>query len=179
MELSQIVLTQPRLRPVQLPWEGKRVSNKGFQERATSNGTCAIIQRSLLKPLYAQVVKTVRRRRLVRVRHRVVFGTLAAVEQVLSACGWQINTAVVERLNLSLRQHVTAVGRRVSTLCKSEDGLRQQLVVFQVYYNMCLPHASIRQPLAEPVPTNGTGSAKLWRPWTPAMAAGLTDHVGT
>jgi hypothetical protein len=33
--------------------------------------------------LYAQVIKTVRRRRLVRVRHRVVFGTLEAVEQVL------------------------------------------------------------------------------------------------
>jgi hypothetical protein len=46
--------------------------------------------------LYAQVVKTVRRRRLVRVRHRVVFGTLAAIEQVLAAHGWQINTAFVE-----------------------------------------------------------------------------------
>ena len=34
--------------------------------------------------LYAQVIKTVRRRRLVRVRHRVVFGTLAAIEQVLA-----------------------------------------------------------------------------------------------
>src|SRR5207302_2828141 len=33
--------------------------------------------------LYAQVVKTVRRRRLVSVKHRVVFGTLEAVEQVL------------------------------------------------------------------------------------------------
>src|SRR4030095_4710348 len=33
--------------------------------------------------LYAQVVKTVRRRRLVRVRHRVVFGTLEAAQQVL------------------------------------------------------------------------------------------------
>src|SRR5262249_48300943 len=39
--------------------------------------------------LYAQVVKTVRRRRLVRVRHRIVFGTLEAVQQVLAACGWQ------------------------------------------------------------------------------------------
>jgi hypothetical protein len=29
--------------------------------------------------LYAQVVKTVRRRRLVRVQHRVVFGTLGDV----------------------------------------------------------------------------------------------------
>ncbi len=59
---------------------------------------------------YAQVIKTVRRRRLVRVRHRVVFGTLEAVQQVLAACGWQINTAFIERLNLSIRQHVAAVG---------------------------------------------------------------------
>jgi len=34
--------------------------------------------------LYAQVVKTVRRRRLVRVSHRVVFGTLEAVEQAFT-----------------------------------------------------------------------------------------------
>ena len=72
--------------------------------------------------LYAQVVKTVRRRRQVRVRHRVVFGTLEAIQRVLAAGGWQINTAFIERVNLSIRQHVAAVGRRVSTLCKGEDG---------------------------------------------------------
>jgi IS1 family transposase len=127
--------------------------------------------------LYAQVIKTVRRRRLVRVRHRVVFGTLEAVQQVLAACGWQINTAFIERLNLSMRQHVAAIGRRVTTLCKHEDGLRQQLAVYHVYYNFCLPHASLRVPLPQPLPTNGTGSAKTWRPRTPAMAAGLTDRV--
>jgi len=127
--------------------------------------------------LYAQVVKTVRRRRLVRVRHRVVFGTLEAVQQVLAAHGWQINTAFVERLNLSLRQPVAAIGRRVSTLCKGEDGMRQQLALYHVYYNFCLPHTSLRQPLPQPVPTNGTGSAKMWQPQTPAMAAGLTEHV--
>jgi IS1 family transposase len=129
--------------------------------------------------LYAQVVKTVRRRRLVRVRHRMVFGSLEAVNHVLAPLGWHINTAFVERINLSIRQHVAAVGRRVSTLCKGEDGLRQQLTLYQVYYNFCLPHASLRQPLPQPEPTNGTGSAKQWRPWTPAMAAGLTDHVWT
>jgi IS1 family transposase len=129
--------------------------------------------------LYAQVVKTVRRRRLVRVQHRVVFGTLGAVQQVLAACGWQINTAFVERFNLSIRQHVAAVGRRVSTLCKGEDGLRQQLALYHVYYNFCLPHASLRLPLPQPERTNGCGSAKQWRPSTPAMAAGLTDHVWT
>ena len=107
--------------------------------------------------LYAQVVKTVRRRRLVDVQHRVVFGTLEAVQQVLAACGWQINTAFVERLNLSIRQHVAAVGRRVTTLCKGEDGLRQQLALYHVYYNFCLPHASLRQPLPQPVPDQRHG----------------------
>ncbi len=129
--------------------------------------------------LYAQVVKTVRRRRLVRVRHRVVFGTLEAVQQVLAACGWQSNTAFVERINLAIRQHIAAVGRRVTTLCKGEDGLRQQLALYHVYHNFCLPHTSLRQALPLPEPTNGTGSAKTWRPCTPAMAAGLTDHVWT
>ena len=88
--------------------------------------------------LYAQVVKTMRRRRLVEVKHRVVFGTKAAVDQVLAACGWQINTAFVERLNLSLRQRVAAMGRRSATPCKSEDGLGQQLALFQVYHNFVL-----------------------------------------
>ncbi len=109
----------------------------------------------------------------------MVFGTLEAVEQVLSAYGWQINTAFIERVNLSIRQHVAAVGRRVATLCKGEDGVRQQLAVYHAYYNFVLPHASLRQPLAEPLPTNGMGSAKQWRPQTPAMAAGLTDHMWT
>jgi IS1 family transposase len=110
--------------------------------------------------LYAQVVKTMRRRRLVDVTHRVVFGSLEALNHLLAPHGWHINTAFVERLNLSLRQHVAAVGRRVPTLCKGEAGVQQQLIVYQVYYNFCLPHTSIRLPLPQPEPTNGSGSAK-------------------
>jgi IS1 family transposase len=129
--------------------------------------------------LYAQVVKRMRRRRIVEVDHRVVVGPQAEVDQVLAPCGWQINTSFVERLNLSLRQRVAAIRRRSAISCKSETGLSQPLILFQVYHNFVLPHASLRLPLAEPFPTNGTGSAKLWQPRTPAMAAGLTDHVWT
>ena len=129
--------------------------------------------------LYAPVVKTVRRRRLAQGHHRVVFGPLEAVHAVLAPLGCQSNTAFIERLNLSMRQHVAAVGRRVTTLCKGEDGLRQQRVLYHAYDNFCLPHVSIRQPLSHPEPTHGTGSARQWRPCTPAMAAGLTDHVWT
>ena len=127
--------------------------------------------------LYAQVVKSYRRRRLAGVTHRVVFGSWLAIEQVLARCGWTINTAFVERLNLDIRQRVAAIGRRVNTLCQGEAGLRDQLTVFQVYHNFILPHASLRQPLLIPAAISGRGSAKEWRPCTPAMAAGVTDHV--
>jgi hypothetical protein len=65
----------------------------------------------------------------------------------------------------------------VNTLGQGEDGLRQQLAVYHVYSHCCLPHASIRQPVLVPEPTQGSGSAKPWRPVTPAMAAGFTNHV--
>src|SRR5262249_47117920 len=104
-------------------------------------------------------------------------GTALAIEQIVAACGWTINTAFVERLNLDIRQRVAAIGRRVNTLCRGADSLLHQLVLFQVYHHFVLPHASLRQPLLVPEVTNGRGSARLGRPCTPAMAAGLTDHV--
>jgi len=129
--------------------------------------------------LYAQVVKSYRRRRIAGVTHRVVFGTRLAIEQVLARCGSTINTAFVERLNLDIRQRVAAIGRRVNTVYQGEAGLRDQLTLFQVYHNFILSHASLRQPLLIPEATSGRGSAKAWRPCTPAMAAGVTDHVWT
>jgi hypothetical protein len=84
---------------------------------------------SLPELLYAQVVQSSRRRRIVGVKYRVVFGAMERVQQVLSACGRKSNTAFVERLNLDSRQRVAAVGRRVNPLCQGTDGLRQQLGV--------------------------------------------------
>jgi IS1 family transposase len=127
--------------------------------------------------LYAQVVTRYRRRRLVGVKHRVIFGAAQTIESILAKRGWKINTSFVERLNLDFRQHVAAIGRRVNTLCKHEAGLRQQLTLFHTYHNFVVPHTSLRLPLPELEPVPGTGATKRWQPRTPAMAAGLTDHV--
>ncbi len=127
--------------------------------------------------LYAQVVKSYRRRRITGVKHRVVFGARETIESILAKRGWKINTSFIERLPLDFRQHVAAIGRRVNTLCKHEAGLRQQLAVFQAYHNFCLPHASLRLPLPELEMLTEPGSIKRWRQQTPAMAAGLTDRV--
>ena len=96
---------------------------------------------------------------------------------MLRRLGWHSNPSLVERVTLSLRQHGAAMGRRTRTRCQGEAGLRHQLALSHVYDHCMLPHASLRLPLAEPMATHGTGSAKVWGPGTPAMAAGLTDHV--
>ena len=94
------------------------------------------------------------------------------VKQVLAACGWQINTAFMERLNLTIRQHVAAVGRRVTTLCKGEDGLTPAAgLVSDRTITFCLPHASLRLPLPQPEPTNGSGLGQ-------ALAAPDASHGG-
>jgi hypothetical protein len=53
--------------------------------------------------LYAQVVKSYRRRRIVGVKHRVVFGAAETIMSILAKRGWTINTAFIERLNLEFR----------------------------------------------------------------------------
>ena len=63
------------------------------------------------------------------------------------------------------------------TLCKGEDGLRQRLALYQVYDNFYRLYASLCRPMPQPVPTNGTGSARTWQPQTPVRAAGWTDQV--
>jgi IS1 family transposase/transposase-like protein len=129
--------------------------------------------------LYAQVVKQRHKGRVIGVTQRVVYGGLEQIEVRLAqdGVGQGINTAFIERLNLTIRQLVSALARKVITLAKSESGLETQLSLCRAYYNFCLPHVALRLPLAEPQPTKGNGSPKKWQPRSPAMAADLTDQL--
>jgi IS1 family transposase/transposase-like protein len=120
--------------------------------------------------LYAQVIKKRRGRRLVSVSKRVVFGSLTQINEKLQLHGWGINTAFIERLNLTIRQLVPGLGRRVNTLPHSPERLSQQVGLVQTYYNFCLPCRSLAlAPVA--------GQAGQSR--TPAMAVGVTDRRWT
>ena len=128
---------------------------------------------------YVQVVKRRVKGRVVEVSHKVVYGSMTAVKKLLSQAGVGkiINTAFIERLNLAIRHHVAALGRKVISLAKTQLGLGTQLSVCQTYHNFCLPHSSLRLPLPEPQPTRGSGSLRKWKQRSPAMAAGITDHI--
>jgi IS1 family transposase len=131
--------------------------------------------------LYAQVVKRRERGRVVEVSTRVVFGTPAAVAQSLaqSPSSHTVTTSFVERDNLTQRQSKGRLTRRTNAFSKDLRWFEKQLWLSLAYYHFVLPHQSLRDVLPTPEPTRGTGSPRKWRPVTPAMAAGMTDHVWT
>ena len=131
---------------------------------------------------YAIVVKERQHGRVIHVTTRVVYGTIAQGEAALQASpvSRTINTYGVERNNLTVRQHARRLGRKVNAFSKEPDYLEHQLTLAFAYYHFVVPHRSLRQRLPHPLPTTGrNGSRKKWKPVTPAMAAGLTDHVWT
>jgi len=131
---------------------------------------------------YAVVVKERENGRVVEVTTRIVYGTTEQVEAALQASpvSRTINTYGVERNNLTVRQHSRRMGRKVNAFSKDPDYLEHQLTLAFAYYHFVVPHRSLRQRLPRALPTKGRkGSYKKWKPVTPAMAAGLTDHVWT
>jgi hypothetical protein len=131
---------------------------------------------------YAVVVKKREKGRVVNVTTRLVYGTTAQVDAALRASpvSRAITTYGVERNNVTVRQHSRRMGRKVNAFSKDPGYLEHQLTLAFAYYHFVVPHRGLRQRLPRPLPTKGRqGSRKKWKPVTPAMAAGLTDHVWT
>jgi IS1 family transposase len=131
--------------------------------------------------LYAQVVKHRRRGHVVGVTTKAIFGKPDAIAVRLAALptSTTVNTSYVERENLTLRQHNRRLTRKTNGFSKELTWLEKQLWLSLAYYHLVLPHESLRRRLLAPESTRGQGSKRHWKPVTPAMAAGITDHVWT
>jgi IS1 family transposase len=84
----------------------------------------------------------------------------------------RITTVHIERHNLSLRQENRRLNRKTIAFSKTVTGLTYQLLLYQGYYHFVRPHQGLRLR----IPPHETGRRK-WQPRTPAVAAGLTDHI--
>jgi IS1 family transposase len=128
--------------------------------------------------LYAQVKKLYRQRRLVRIAYRMQSGTLEQLKARLQALGLsgKINTAFVERLNLTLRQAIAPLIRRTWGTAQTLLGLELHVEWWRAYYHFVRPHQSLRVPLAQPIARSGRQLPTRYRSRTPAMAAGITRH---
>ena len=106
---------------------------------------------------------------MVEIHTRVVFGTMAAVAAALtrSATGRTINTSFAARHNGTDRHQNARKSRRTYRFSK-DWRYHDAVTYFTTYsYNVCWPVRTLRRP------TEGG----RWQKQTPAMAAGLTDHI--
>ena len=125
---------------------------------------------------YATVHKERENGHVVSVTTQVVYGCMKDVMARLKPLGQKINTAYVERVNLTLRHLVSRLHRKTLCFSKKREYLEYHLHLSIAYYHFVLHHSSLRVRLPEPIPTRGNGSPKIWEKRTPAMAAGFTDH---
>jgi IS1 family transposase len=118
---------------------------------------------------YATVHKERENNRVVSVSTRVVFGTVVAVAAALvaSTVSAVVNTCFVERHNGTDRNRCSRKVRKSYAFSK-DWGVHRAATAFSYFsYNFCWPVRTLRERDAE----------GRWRTRTPAMAAGLTDHV--
>ena len=123
---------------------------------------------------YAQIDKQRQDGRVVEVRRRIIFGTEGDIRIILKAsgCGTQVNTAYVERNNLTMRQNVGRLVRKTLSFSKNVHYLRRHISLEDAIYNFVKPHRSLRQRVR-----SNKANDRKWEQRTPAMAAGLTDHI--
>jgi hypothetical protein len=118
--------------------------------------------------VYATVRKVREKGRVVAVIRSVVFGLacLLAVWLRRSGVSNTVNTAFVERNNATDRHQNGRKGRK--TYCFSRSKRMHDCATYFVSYsyNFCWPVRTLR-----------VKGDEGWRPRTPALAAGLADHV--
>jgi IS1 family transposase len=113
------------------------------------------------------VIKRTQKKRVVEVTRRMAHGPLEPAEYLLQASqgGTVLNTAFIERLNATFRQRLANLTRRSRHAAQRLNTLETGMYLIGCTYNFCFPHHELSK-------TKHVGSS-----CTPAMAAGLTDHI--
>ena len=121
---------------------------------------------------YAQVCKKREGNRVVEVTQRIVFGDPVEVLRLLGAdSGGCINTAYIERINLTFRNCLARLVRKGMNYSKKLMMHSRAIDFFHAWYNFVKPHKSLRVEVND--------RDKRWTKRTPMMAEGLTDHIWT
>jgi len=115
---------------------------------------------------YLQVVKQRENGRVVDTQLRVIFGD---EEEVLKLLGK--STAYIERTHLTMRLFNGRLTRKTLAFSKQLGMYRASATWEDLVYNLARPHKTLRLQVNDP--------PRRWQPRSPAMAAGLSDHVWT
>jgi transposase-like protein len=109
------------------------------------------------------------------ISRRIVQGSEAMIKSIIQKTqgAGGINTAFIERFNATFRQRLNCLTRRTRTLARKTETLQSGMYVVGCLYNFCHPHHSLRLKLSV-----GRFGYR-WVQRTPAIAAGLADHIWT
>ena len=75
----------------------------------------------------------------------------------------KVSTSYVERQNLTMRMSMRRFTRLTNAFSKKIENLEYAVALHFMYYNFARPHISLANPYLR----------------TPAMAAGITNHIWT
>ena len=122
---------------------------------------------------HGQLVKRRERRQVTYTLTRMLWGKRSDLYDLLEVHGFRrlIQTVLIERVNLTIRQGVSLLTRRTWSLPQTDRHLLNHVEWWRGYYHWIRPHRTLR----EVVP----GEKRRYRDRTPAMALGLTDHIWT
>ncbi len=113
------------------------------------------------------VIKRTEKKRVVEITRQMAHGLLEQAEQLLhlSGGGNVLNTAFIERLNATMRERLASLTRKCRHSASRLQALHTGMYLIGCTYNFCVAHHELSK-------------AKHWgMACTPAMAAGLTDHI--
>lgn len=119
------------------------------------------------------VIKKTAKKQVVEVIRRMAQGTIERAEELLalSAGGITLNTAFIERFNGTMRERLASLTRRSRHAARRVAALEAGMWLVGCTYNWCWPHHELSRRIAR---ASGRRGEVLI---TPAMAAGLTDHL--
>jgi transposase-like protein/IS1 family transposase len=113
------------------------------------------------------VIKRTEKKRVVEITRRMTHGLLAQAEKLLllSHGGMSLNTAFIERLNGTFRERLASLTRKSRHAARRLRALETGMYLIGCSYNFCFAHHELSK------------ASHMGSPCTPAMAAGLTNHV--
>jgi hypothetical protein len=141
---------------------------RAFREKVKRSAGCGRACLQVWSGLcIATVIKRTQKKRVVEVIRKMTRGTQEQANQLLQASlgGTVLNTAFIERFNGTMRERLAALTRKCRHAAQRLEARDPGMYLIGCTYNWCFPHHELSN-------SKHAGSA-----CTPAMAAGLTNHV--
>ncbi len=115
----------------------------------------------------ATVIKHVKKKRVVEITRKMTLGTLAQAQKLLQETmgGTELNTSFIERFTGTMRERLACLTRKCRHAAHRLQTIEAGMYLIGCTYNFCFPHHEL------------STSKHRGHPCTPAMAAGLTDHI--